>query len=223
MDLQAIGMPVLHHEGCLSGKETRGHTTFNVDYVTYTQAHFTVLQQSVQVAPYVRMYVQMLQSSNLKKSKDWNAREHRNNFGSWLRLQIMDQAAGVQLVDTNPNDIEILHILASGPSTAIHRYTSYDIKAYTFYTRAQDNKKTNQNSGVQIDANDCDGSRETYYGIIEETWELEYRENLKVLLFGCQWIRLPNGVKTDKYGMTNVNFSFFGYREQPFVLAKDVT
>jgi hypothetical protein len=30
-------------------------------------------------------------------------------------------------------------------------------------------------------------------------------------------------VKTDKYGMTNVNFRFIGYREQPFVLAKDVT
>jgi hypothetical protein len=29
-------------------------------------------------------------------------------------------------------------------------------------------------------------------------------------------------VKTDKYGMTNVNFKFLGYREQPFVLAKDV-
>jgi hypothetical protein len=30
-------------------------------------------------------------------------------------------------------------------------------------------------------------------------------------------------VKTDKYGMTNVNFRFLDYREQPFVLAKDVT
>jgi hypothetical protein len=30
-------------------------------------------------------------------------------------------------------------------------------------------------------------------------------------------------VKTDKYGMTNVNFIFLSYREQPFVLAKDVT
>jgi hypothetical protein len=30
-------------------------------------------------------------------------------------------------------------------------------------------------------------------------------------------------VKTNKYGMTNVNFRFLGYREQPFVLAKDVT
>jgi hypothetical protein len=30
-------------------------------------------------------------------------------------------------------------------------------------------------------------------------------------------------VKIDKYGMTNVNFRFLGYREQPFVLVKDVT
>jgi hypothetical protein len=63
---------------------------------------------------------------------------------------------------------------------------------------------------------------QTYYGFIDEIWELEYRENLKVPLFRCQWIRFPNGVKTGKYGMTNVNFWFLGYREQPFVLTKDV-
>jgi hypothetical protein len=79
----------------------------------------------------------------------------------------------------------------------------------------QGHKKTNQNSSVQTDAYD--------YGFIEEIWVLEHRENLKVLLFRCQWIRLSNGVKTNKYGMTNVNFRFLGYREQPFVLAKDVT
>jgi hypothetical protein len=60
----------------------------------------------------------------------------------------MDQDAGVQLVGMNPDDIEILQILANGPSTMIHRYTSYDINDYTFYTRAQDNKKTNQNNSV---------------------------------------------------------------------------
>jgi hypothetical protein len=43
MDLQAIGKPISRHEGRLPGKGTRGHTTFNVDYVTYNQAHFTVL------------------------------------------------------------------------------------------------------------------------------------------------------------------------------------
>jgi hypothetical protein len=105
MDLQAIGKPILNHEGCLSGKGTRGHTTFNVNHVTYTQAHFIVLQQSILVAPYVSMLIQMLRSSNPKKSEDKITREHRNNFSSWLRLQIMDQDTGVQLVDTNPDDI----------------------------------------------------------------------------------------------------------------------
>jgi hypothetical protein len=60
IDLQAIGKPISCHEGRLSKKGTRGHTTFNVDYVTYTQAHFIVLQQSIPVAPYVMMHVQML-------------------------------------------------------------------------------------------------------------------------------------------------------------------
>jgi hypothetical protein len=39
----------------------------------------------------------------------------------------MDQDEDAQLVDTNLDDIEMLQILASGPSTMIHRYTSYDI------------------------------------------------------------------------------------------------
>jgi hypothetical protein len=84
----------------------------------------------------------------------------------------MNQDTGVQLVNTNPDDIEILQILASGPSTTIHKYTSYDINVYTFYTRAKDNKKINQNNGVRTDAYDRDGNRETYYGLIEEIWEM---------------------------------------------------
>jgi hypothetical protein len=44
MDLYAISKPISCHEGRLSGKGARGHTTFNVDYITYTQEHFTVLQ-----------------------------------------------------------------------------------------------------------------------------------------------------------------------------------
>jgi hypothetical protein len=76
----------------------------------------------------------------------------------------MDQDVGVQLVDMNPDDIEILQILASGSSTTIHRYTSYDINGYTFYTRAQDNKKINQNNSVRTDAYDCHGKRKPTMG-----------------------------------------------------------
>ena len=53
-------------------------------------------------------------------------------------------------------------------------FQGYEINGYTFYTRTQDGKSTNQNSGVQIDAIDNDGNKDTYYGCIEEIWELEY-------------------------------------------------
>jgi hypothetical protein len=92
MDLEAIGKPILCHEGRLSGKGTRGHTTFNInDYVTNTQVHFTVLQRSVIVAPYVKMHVQMLR-----------------HFGNWLCVQMLDKDVGVELVDKNLDDIVLL-------------------------------------------------------------------------------------------------------------------
>jgi hypothetical protein len=60
-------------------------------------------------------------------------------------------------------------MLANRPSTTIHTYKSYDINDYTFYTRAKDNKGANKNSGVCIDAFYCDGNKETFYGVTEET------------------------------------------------------
>ena len=51
--------------------------------------------------------------------------------------------------------------------------------------------------------------------------ELDYGV-LKVPLFRCQWVRLPEGMKIDKYIMSIVDQKLVGYREEPFVLAKDV-
>ncbi len=39
---------------------------------------------------------------------------------------------------------------------------------------AKDKKSTNQNSGVRFDAIDENGQKDTYYGYIEEIWELDY-------------------------------------------------
>jgi hypothetical protein len=47
---------------------------------------------------------------------------------------------------------EQLQWLARGPSIKIMQYQGYEINGYTFYARAQDEKSTNQNSGVRIDA-----------------------------------------------------------------------
>ena len=40
--------------------------------------------------------------------------------------------------------------------------------------RAQDERSTNHNSGVCIDAIGHDGNKDNYFGVIEEMWELDY-------------------------------------------------
>ena len=72
-----------------------------------------------------------------------------------------------------------------GPSWNILTYQEYEINGNTFYTIAQDKKSTNQNSGVRMDATDNNGNKNTYYGYIEEIWELDYGPNFKVSLFRC--------------------------------------
>ena len=63
----------------------------------------------------------------------------------------------------------------------------------------------------------------SYFGYIEEIWELDYRP-LKIPLFRCQWVKLTGkGVDIDEYGMTMVDLKELGYRDEPFVLANDVT
>ena len=82
---------------------------------------------------------------------------------------------------------------------------------------------TNQNSGVRIDATDSSGQTNSYFGYIEEIWELDF-ESLKIPLFRCQWVKLTGKcVDIDEYGMTTVDLKELGYRDEPFVLAKDVT
>lgn len=212
MNLKSIGVPVSRHEGRLQGKGTIGAKSIRTDDpVSFKQAQFAVLGQSRVVDPYLKEHQKMLRTGNPGKSDVWIAREHREHFGTWLRRQVMEKQV----------ECAQLNVLAHGPSTTILTFQGYDINGYTFYTRAQDNKSANQNSGVRIDAYDCNEKRETYYGFIEEIWELDYGV-LKVPLFRCQWVRLPGGVKIDKYGMTTVDQKLVGYREEPFVLANDV-
>ena len=153
----------------------------------------------------------IVQSENPKKSEAWIAHHHIDTFSSWLRRKFLSVA---------PIDDQ-LEWLARGPSITILQYQGYEINGYTFYTRAQDQKSTNQNSGVRIDAIDNNGKKNNYYGVIEEIWELDYGP-IKVALFRCQWVSL-GGVTLDRYGMTIVDLNKIGYKEEPFVLAKDVT
>ena len=104
-------------------------------------------------------------------------------------------------------------------------YKGYEIIGNTFYTVGQDKRSTNQNSGVRVDATDQNGNRQTYYGHIEDIWELVYAANFKVPLFRCQLVKMTGGgVTVDKeYGMTTVDLNNSGFKDEPFVLAADVS
>jgi len=114
--------------------------------------------------------------------------------------------------------------LARQPSWHILTYKGYEINGNIFYTVAQDKRSTNQNSGVRIDATDPSWNKQTYYGRIEDIWELDYGPNFKAPLFKCQWVKTTGGgVEVDNhYGMTIVDLNNIGYKDELFVLAKDV-
>ena len=58
----------------------------------------------------------------------------------------------------------------------------------------------------------------TYYGIIQEIWEVDYTI-FTIPLFKCKWIDNKSGVKIDESGMTLVDFRKVGYRDEPFIMA----
>ena len=207
--IQPIGVPQSRHEGRLKGLGTIGRKAITPDMDTYTQAHFTVLQHMTEVAPYVDQHKGVLRQQNPERPDVWIMRQHNRRFNQWLKEQI---------ARSSPS--ETLTWLAKGPTFTVVTWQGYDINGYTFYTQSQDVKSTNQNSGVRIDAFSTDGSRNSYYGFIEEIWELDYVV-FKIPLFRCRWVHLPQ-VKVDKYGVTTVDLQRVGYKDEPFVLANQV-
>src|ERR1041385_5265620 len=212
-DLKPIGVPELRYEGRLGGKGTLGKkATTCMDGHSFTQAHYTVLHNSILVAPYIVEHKDILRSEYPEQREDWIDGEHMKTFGGWLQNRLM-----------NVTDEEQLYLLAKQPSSTISTFQGYEINGNTFYTFAQDKKSTNQNSGVRFDAAEGNGKKVTYYGYIEEIWELDYGPNFKVLLFRCKWFNLKDGVQVDlQYGTTTVDLKNLGYDTEPFVLASEV-
>ena len=166
------------------------------------------------MTPYIDDHKNSLRSKQPEQCDDWITCEHIRTFSSWLETRLRG----------NTTVSDELFSLSRGPSSTVLTYKGYEINGNTFYTIAQDQKSTNQNSGVRFDAATENGQKVTYYGYIEEIWELDYGPSFRVPLFRCKWFKLTGGgVKVDQqYGMTMVDFNNLGYLDEPFVLVKDV-
>ena len=98
--------------------------------------------------------MQIMRSMYPLKSETWITKYHNDTFATWLQKEVM----------ANDEIHEQLAWLARGLANSILMYQGYEINGYIFYTRAQDNKSTNQNSGVRIDATDSSGQTNSYFG-----------------------------------------------------------
>ena len=115
-----------------------------------------------------------LHSKHPEQSDNWITCEQTGTLAGWLETRAM-----------HDGDIEVdMYLLSHLPSLNIMTSKRYEINGNTFYTITQDKKSTNQNSGVRFDATTNMG-KETYYGYIEDIWELNYGGGLKVPLVQC--------------------------------------
>jgi hypothetical protein len=53
-------------------------------------------------------------------------------------------------------------------------------------------------------------------------WELDYGMRMRIPIFRCQWVKHPNGVNVDNYGLTLVDLKNVGHQDDPWVLADHV-
>jgi hypothetical protein len=64
-DIKSIGVPESWHEGRLHGKGTLGKKLmYCMDGISFTQAHYTVLQSSTLVAPYITEHKNIIRSQH---------------------------------------------------------------------------------------------------------------------------------------------------------------
>jgi hypothetical protein len=114
-------------------------------------------------------------------------------------------------------------LFSSDPHSLVKSWQVHDINECTFYTKEKDSRSLCQNSGVRVDGEDSMGHKSTYYGYIEEIWELNYGMSLQIPRFKCQWVKHPQGAKIDDYGFTIIDLRNVGHKDESWVLAATIT
>jgi hypothetical protein len=84
-DLNPIGLPQSRHEGRLSGKGMLGmKSAYYMDGHSLSEAHYTVLRNSMLVELYMERHKNIVCSENPGQSNSWITKYHMVTFGDWL-------------------------------------------------------------------------------------------------------------------------------------------
>ncbi|KAL3653958.1 hypothetical protein CASFOL_003639 [Castilleja foliolosa] len=220
-ETKSVGHPTSRHEGRGLGKGTIGGKVKNADREEVLKAHLYILNNTPEVQPYLDAHKTHLKEQNPRKTERWLVNAHNKYFTSWFKDHVQNDDSSSELIGW----------LASGPNFDVLFWQGYDINGYSFYTKDRDDKSTVQNSGVTIESESIHFSSSkdknplratsSHYGIIEEIWEIDYVK-FKTPVFKCKWVDGNSGVKVDDLGVTLVDFSKVGSKNEPFVMASQV-
>ncbi|XP_042419138.1 uncharacterized protein LOC122007345 isoform X1 [Zingiber officinale] len=229
-DVDPIGVPqsIRDPKANVSGLQAC-NTPIIVQQVDLQQAHLTVLKNMEEVSPYIIEHKTFLKSMFPKKEKDerWIQDAHNKRFIDWFRTKV-----AAEIDSCNGGTTSTLTWLAHGPRAQIIKYNSYVINGNLYQTKARDDDRVCQNSGVSLVANTmlvCSAKDKnplladvSFYGVIEEIWELDYHQ-FHVPLFKCAWVANDKGIiNNDECGFTLVNLNKRGHKNDEFVLASQV-
>ncbi|XP_031116564.1 uncharacterized protein LOC116020223 [Ipomoea triloba] len=167
-EVEAIGVPKYRHEGRIDGKGHRHPKMHTMSCEDVEQVYLYILHNTSEVEPYLDEHKALIREQNPRRADMWIVSEHNRTFICWFKNKV--------LRDNNVS--ETIRWLAHGPSMQVVCYNGYDINGFSFYTKAQDEKSTMQNSGVSLVANSMHFSSSkdrnpviaqlSYYGVIEE-------------------------------------------------------
>ncbi|XP_073122021.1 uncharacterized protein [Henckelia pumila] len=142
------------------------------------------------------------------------------------------EEVAAEIDSCNGGTTSTLTWLAHGPRPQVIKYSSYVINGNLYQTKARDDDRVCQNSGVSLVASTmlvCSAKDKnpliadvSFYGVIEEIWELDYHQ-FQVPLFKCAWVANDKGViNNDECGFTLVNMNKRGHKNDEFSLASQV-
>ncbi|VVA38659.1 PREDICTED: transposon, partial [Prunus dulcis] len=192
-------------------------------------AHLYVLENTEEVLPYIEEHMIHIKTTypKFRKRTKWLQDKHNSTFIQWLHFKVQSELNGEEHNGVSEN----LRWLAAGPSMAAPSYRSYLINGVKFNTKAQDDVRTVQNSGVYLLAHTMQVasakdknpivSNMGFYGVIQEIWDLDYQK-FRIPVLRCDWIDNTLGLVVDELGFTLVDLSKIGYRNDQFVMASQV-
>ncbi|XP_057769009.1 uncharacterized protein LOC130989037 isoform X1 [Salvia miltiorrhiza] len=222
-NVHTVGLPSTHRQVNLT-KPLSAPQMKSVDQNEWEQAHRYMLTNDDVVAPLIEEYFGELKIMYPRKVKNekWLQDEHNRTFIPWLRKRVANA-----ITHTTQQVSERLKWLARGPNVRVLTYDAYMINGVTFHTKTRDNIRAVQNSGVSLvaktmqvaSAKDSNPivSDMTFYGVIDEIWELDYNI-FREVMFKCSWVENNNGIRVDDFGFTLVNLNRIGFKSDSFML-----